>query len=168
MKKRFYALPLVAFFPKIALAHCPLCTIGAGALAVFAASIGVSSVVVGVLIGAFALALGLWIPKTIHRQYVPYQEEILVALITLGTIIPIMPLVVEYGPLYLPFIGSYGTTFTINLFILGAIIGILIMYVAPFVSREVTAMRKQQAPFQGVGITILLLIVISIIVQLVS
>lgn len=159
---------VLALLPNTVLAHCPLCTAGAGILAVLAASLGVSSVVVGILIGAFSLALGLWIAKAVKKQYIPYQEQILTILIFLGTVIPIMPLIQHYAPLYVPFIGEYGTTYTFNLYILGVIIGTLVMYFAPFISKVITTLRRKQMPFQGVTITLVLLIVTSVIAQLLS
>jgi hypothetical protein len=168
MKKYLFGLSIIALLPKVASAHCPLCTAGAGALAILAASLGVSSVVVGVLVGAFALALSFWIAKAVKRQYIPYQRYILIIGIFLGTVIPIMPFIEHYAPLYVPFIGEYGTTYTINLYLLGVVIGALIMFVAPSVNIWVTAMRKKQFPFQGIIITTLLLVIVSVIIQLFS
>lgn len=168
MKKYLITLPIILFVPQVALAHCPLCTAGAGALAILAASLGVSSTVVGVLIGAFALALSLWISKTVKNQYVPYQEHILVIVIFLSTVIPIMPFIKHYAPFYVPFIGRYGTTFTINLYILGVIIGLFTMLMTPKISRMLTKICQKQVPFQGLAITITLLILVSIITQLLS
>lgn len=171
-KKILFTIPVLALVPKAALAHCPLCTAGAGALAVLAASLGVSSVVVGILIGAFALALSLWLAPMIKKQYVPYQKEILTTLIFLGTVIPIMPLVRDYGPLYLSLSGEYGTllhnTYTINLYILGVVLGGIVMLVAPYLSKLVTRARGKQIPYQGISITLLLLVIASIIAQLMS
>lgn len=171
MKKALTTLSLV--IPSVASAHCPLCTAGAGALAVFAASIGVSSVVVGILIGAFAIALGLWIAPLVKKHYVPYQKQILTLLIFLGTVIPILPLVRDYGPLYLSLGGEYGTllhnTYTINLYILGVVVGAIIMLISPLLSKAMTALRKgKRLPYQGVTLTLLLLVIASIIVQLLS
>lgn len=168
MKKFLFTIPILAFVPKVALAHCPLCTVGAGALAVLAASLGVSSIVVGVLIGAFSLALGLWLSRMVKKEYVQFQKQILTLLIFLGTVIPIMPFIEHYAPLYVPFIGIYGTTYTINLYLFGVVIGALIMFVAPYISVFITKIRSKQIPFQGITITIFLLIVVSVIVQLLS
>src|SRR3989338_10935204 len=123
--------------PITALAHCPLCVAGAGALAVLATSLGVSSVVVGILIGAFALALGLWLAPLVKKQYIPYQKQVLTLLIAVTTIIPVMPFIKDYGPLYISLGGKYGTpwhnTYTIDLFLFGSIVGALLMLVAPSV-----------------------------------
>jgi len=168
MKKLIFTIPLLALTPKLVSAHCPLCTAGAGALAVLAASLGVSSIVVGVLIGAFALALGLWLAGTIKKRYIPLQEPILAILIFLGTVIPIMPMVKHYGPFYVPFVGEYGTTYTINLYIFGVVIGAVIMLISPFLSKLITKIRKKQIPFQGITITLILLVIASVIIQLIS
>ncbi|OHB00966.1 MAG: hypothetical protein A3E94_00885 [Candidatus Zambryskibacteria bacterium RIFCSPHIGHO2_12_FULL_44_12b] len=172
-KSLFLAASILTLIPKIALAHCPLCTVGAGALAVLAASLGISSLVVGVMIGAFALALGLWIGKMPKKKYIPYQYIILVVVIFLGTIIPIMPLVKDYGPLYVSIIGEYGTllhnTYTVNLFLAGSILGAFIMFVAPFISRFVTKTRSgRTVPYQGISIVLALLIIVSVIIEILS
>lgn len=171
MKKILFATPFV-LVPNIASAHCPLCTAGAGALAVLAASLGVSSVIVGILIGAFALALGIWIARAVKKQYIPYQMPILAAVIFLSTVIPIMPLVRDYGPLYVSLGGAYGTlfhnTYTINLYLLGVVIGAVIMFVSPYVSRAITRARGEQMPYQGISLTLFLLIFVSVIVQVLS
>jgi hypothetical protein len=173
MKKIFtFILSLFLFTPKAALAHCPLCTAGAGALAVLAASLGVSSVVVGILVGAFALALSLWLAGLVKKTYIRYQKSILTLLIFLLTVIPIMPLVQDYGPFYISLIGDYGTlfhnTYTVNLYIFGSIIGALIVAIAPHISRSITRLRGKQLSYQGITITLSLLVVASVITQLLS
>ena len=169
-KKILWIIPALALIPKAAFSHCPLCTVGAGALAVLAASLGVSSVVVGILIGAFSLALGLWITPMVKKQFIPYQKHTLTALIFLGTVIPIMPLIRDYGTFYISLGGEYGTilhnTYTINLFILGVVIGAIIMLVSPYISKAVTRIRGQQIPYQGITMTLALLVVTSIIAQM--
>ncbi|MDP3989372.1 MAG: hypothetical protein Q8P93_04020 [bacterium] len=155
--------------PAFARAHCPLCTAGAGVLAVFAASMGVSPTVVGVLIGATALALGIWVAGLVKTTYIPFQRPILTVVIFLSTVVPIMPLIQSYGPLYLSLLGEYGTllhnTYTINLYVFGVVIGALLMLVAPSMSRVVTRMRGVQAPFQGVVLTMIALIGVSLVIQ---
>ncbi|MEX0931879.1 MAG: hypothetical protein WDZ88_03970 [Candidatus Paceibacterota bacterium] len=168
MRRYFFIFSIITFTPKVALGHCPLCTVGAGALAVLAASIGVSSIVVGVLIGAFSLALGFWLSGMVKKEYVRFQKQILSALIFLGTVIPIMPFIEHYAPLYISFLGEYGTTLTINLYILGVVIGALIMFIAPYISSSITKVRNRRVPFQGIIITISLLVITSIIIQVLS
>lgn len=173
MKKVIFLLSSAfVLVPKLSLAHCPLCTAGAGALAVLAAYLGISSVVVGIFIGAFSLALGLWlaplVTKWLGKEYFSYQTSILAFLIFLSTVIPIMPLVRDYGPLYLPFMGEYGTTYTINLYIVGVIIGGLLMFLTPFLSKFISNKRGKTMPYQGITLTLALLIAVSVIVQLLA
>ena len=167
MKKIVPLLLMLALVPKAALAHCPLCTVGAGALAVLAASLGVSSTIVGVMIGAFALAMSLWIAKLPKKKYIPYQYPVLAVVIFVSTVVPIMPLIRDYSSIYVPFIGEYGATYMYDEFLAGSIVGALIVFVAPYLSTRVTKLRHgSQLPFQGIVLTFLLLIVASLIIQL--
>ena len=70
-----FAIPLIILLSKNAMAHCPLCTIGAGALGAGAIWLGVSSVVVALFIGAFAMSMGMWFARIIKKQYVPFQKN---------------------------------------------------------------------------------------------
>ena len=73
MNKKFFIFPvLTIFLAKLISAHCPLCTIGAGAAAAGAVWLGVSKVVVALFIGAFAMSMGMWFPKIIKKKYVPF------------------------------------------------------------------------------------------------
>lgn len=167
MKKTVLSLiSLAVFVPKIASAHCPLCTAGAGALAVAAAYFGISSMIVGVFVGAFALALGLWLAKLPKKKYIPYQYLVLVIIIFLSTVIPIMPLVQDYAPLYVPFWGEFGKTFAVSLFLAGVPLGALVLSVSPVLSRRLSGLRGGKLiPYQGIAITIVLLILVSLIIQ---
>jgi hypothetical protein len=155
------------FVPRIALAHCPLCTAGAGILAITAAYFGLSSMIIGVLIGAFALALSLWLKNWPRRQFIRYQRLLIGLLIFLGTVVPIMPLVVDYAPLYLPFWGEYGRTFAISLYLAGLPFGMAAVYLAPALSRLIARARGGKImPYQGMAITFILLVIISILIQM--
>lgn len=165
MKKIFLALSGFLLIPKISLAHCPLCVAGAGFLAVLAASLGVSTVVVGIFIGAFSLALGFWVAKMIKKKYFQAQDALVIAVIFLSTVWPIMPFIVHYGPFYVPFIGEYGTTYTINLFVLGSIIGALLLFVAPYASKFLTQKTGKRIPYQGLIMTFILLVIAALIAQ---
>lgn len=173
MKKIIFTSLSVFLLPKIVSAHCPLCTVGAGALAVLAASLGISSITVGVMIGGFAVALSTWIAKLPKKKYIPFQYQVLALVIFLGTIIPIMPLIREYGPLYVRLFGNYGSifhsTYTINLFLAGSIIGAILMLVGPYLSKQLTKLRDGKIiPYQGITISLSLLVVGSIIIEILS
>lgn len=160
-------LTIGIFAPRFVLAHCPLCTAGAGILAVMAAYFGLSSMIIGVLIGAFALALSLWLKNWPRKQFIRYQRLIVGVIIFLGTVVPIVPLVVDYGPLYLPFWGEYGRTFAVNLYLVGLPFGMGAVYSAPPLSRLLTKARGGKImPYQGVSITLILLVIISTLIQI--
>ena len=60
IKKKLFSLFLlpILFFQAVK-AHCPLCTVGAGAAAAGAIWLGVSKVVVALFIGGFAMSMGI-------------------------------------------------------------------------------------------------------------
>jgi len=157
------------FWPGTVLAHCPLCTAGAGVLAVIAASVGISTIVVGLFIGAFSLALGIWLSRSIIKKYIKYQDTIVATAIFLGTILPIMPLVREYRPLYVSLVGEYGTllhnTYVLNLYLLGAVLGAFLLFISPYLSKYLSKLFGKKIPFQNMIITFSLLIIFGLVLQ---
>ena len=148
--------------PRLANAHCPLCTIGAGGAALLAAYFGISAAPVGVFVGAFGLAAGLWSAKLIRKRYVRGQADILGALSFASVVIPVMPMMRQYYSLYVPWFGDYGYTFAIDKFLVGAIIGAVALYSAPFLSRKLTRLRgEKMVPYQGMLISLATLLVAS-------
>lgn len=157
-------------WPGTVLAHCPLCTAGAGILAVIAASIGISTIVIGLFIGAFSLALGIWLSRSIRKKYIKHQGIIVTTIIFAGTILPIMPLIREYRPLYISIVGEYGTllhnTYILNLYLLGAIMGAFLLLISPYLSKNLTKLTGKKIPFQNMIITFSLLIIFGLVLQL--
>lgn len=173
MKKNLLIpIAFLALIPSIAKAHCPLCTAGAGALAVLAAYYGVNTIIIGIFIGAFALALSLWIPKLIKKKYISHQKEIIGTIIFITTIVPLMPLIQDYTSFNIFLVGDYGSllnrTYMVNKFLLGSGIGATILFLSPTISRNIAKARKNQLfPYQGMIITFGLLIIASLLIQFV-
>jgi hypothetical protein len=171
MRKRILALiAVVSLIPVSARAHCPLCTAGAGALAVGATYLGVDTVVVGILIGAFALALSLWMARLPKKQYFKQQKLVIILLVFLSTILPLLPLLKDYTSVNIYWFGEYGSafynTYMYNKFVVGSILGALIMLISPYLSRFVTKQRGNKLfPYQGIIITFVLLIAASLVTQ---
>jgi rhodanese-related sulfurtransferase len=165
--KKFFILPILAIFLiRFISAHCPLCTIGAGAAAAGAVWLGVSKVVVALFIGGFAMSMGMWFSKIVKKKYIPCQKTVIVLIVFLTTIIPLMPIFTAIGPLYLSFIGEYGVTYAINYSIASSLFGGLIVFSSPSLSKMITNFRKGKIiPFQGVIITLSLMIILGILIQ---
>ena len=170
-------LILVLFFilllTESVMAHCPLCVVGAAAAAGGATWLGVSKIVIGVFIGGFAVSTALWVSRLIKRKYIPFQTLFIVLFSFLTMIIPLMPMVEEIYPLYISIIGDYGSllnrTYVINLFFVGSIAGSLVVVFSPAISRRISRLRNNKLiPYQGVILTIALLILASIILQVVT
>jgi hypothetical protein len=168
MNWKLFSLPFLAILPiNFISAHCPLCTIGAGAAAGAAVWLGVSKVVVALFIGAFAMSMGLWFSRIVKKKYVPFQKTLIILVVFLTTLIPLMPFFKAIGPLYIPFIGAYGLTYAFNYSIASSLFGSLIVLSSPFASRQISKFRDGKiVPFQGVMITLLSLLIIGVIIQL--
>lgn len=167
--KKFFIFPFVFVFLtsliKIVSAHCPLCTIGAGAAGGLAVWLGVSKVVVALFLGGFAMSMGMWFSRIPKKKYIPYQKTIIIAVVFLSTVIPLLPLFSAVGPIYLSFIGEYGTTLAFNYSIGGSILGGLVVFVSPTLNKKIKQKRGKGIPFQGVLITLGLLAIFGTAIQ---
>ncbi len=168
MNKKFFILSILAvFLVRFVSAHCPLCTIGAGAAAAGAVWLGVSKVVVALFIGAFAMSMGMWLSKIPKRRYIPLQKTIIILAVFLATIIPLMPIFSAIGPLYFSFIGEYGKTFALDYSLISSLLGGLIVFISPSLSKKIANLRDGKIiPFQGVMLTLLLLVITGGLIQL--
>lgn len=151
-------------------AHCPLCTVGAAVAAGGAAWLGVDQVVIGLFVGAFAVSMGWWIANLIKKRIIPGQKFLIILLSFLTTVIPILPLMKGVYPLYLSVIGEYGSilnrTYVLNLFLMGSILGSMIVSLTPSLSSYITEKRNTTIPFQGTILTLAMLIIIGTVMQL--
>jgi len=163
-------LPIILSLPIILMetvsAHCPLCTVGAGAAAAGAVWLGISKVVVALFIGAFAMSMGMWFSKIPKKKYIPLQTTLIVGLIFLTTVLPLLPLMKSIGPLYLSFIGEYGATYAFNYSLASSILGGFIVFVSPTINKKIKNKRNGKGiPFQGMIITFSFLLITSVIIQ---
>ncbi len=173
MKKIFFSLPAFALLlADSALAHCPLCTIGAGAAAAGAAGFGVDNVIIGIFLGAAALAMGLWISRLVKRKYVPFQKWAISAFSFASIIIPVLPLIKGYSSVYVSLAGGYGSllnrTYLINSFLLGSMIGAVIVALAPSISSGITRIRGRSVSYQGIVLTFSLLAIAAAVAEVLS
>ena len=73
---------LIIFATEVS-AHCPLCTVGAGAAAAGAVWLGVQKAAVAVLIGGFAMSMGMWFSRIPNKKYIPLQKTLIITIIFL-------------------------------------------------------------------------------------
>lgn len=155
--------------PATVFAHCPLCTAGAGLITLGAYWLGVNGLTIGVFLGAFAVAMGLWIARIIKKKYLIYQDAILGVFSWITTILPLKMLLSDYTSIYINWRGPYGSllnrTYPINLFLVGSFTGGILIFLTPRLSRFITEYRGITLPYQGVLLTLALLGIISIITQ---
>jgi len=167
VKKLLLSLALLPILlAKTVSAHCPLCTIGAGAAAAGAVWLGVSKIVVALFIGAFAMSMGMWFSKIPKKKYIPFQKTVITAVIFLTVILPILPIFSAIGPLYIPFFGEYGLTYALNYSLVSSLFGGVIAFVSPPLNEKIKNVRKGKGvPFQGVLLTFVLLLISVLIIQ---
>lgn len=167
MRFRNFLLFLLApiFLAVKVSAHCPLCTIGAGAAAGAAVYLGVSKVAVVLFIGGFAMSMGMWFAKWTDKKIgkrVPFQKTLIIVGIFALTLFPILPMFSAIGPLYFSFIGEYGTTFAIDYSLYSGLLGGFMVLVSPAASRKITKMRKgKHVPYQIMILSFAALLIIG-------
>ena len=151
-------------------AHCPLCTAAIAAGAGGAAVLGVNNVVIGLLVGAFAVSTGWWAADAIKKRVVPYQKQAIIVSSFLLTVLPLSPFLSSAQGVNVFVTGSYGSplysTYLIDRFLVGALLGGTIVSVAPWLSSSITALRSgRRIPYQGILLTIALLLVAGAVLQ---
>src|SRR3989338_2282102 len=149
-RKSLVLLPSLALLAKSIHAHCTLCTVGAAAAAGGAAYMGVSTSVVGLFIGAFAVSTGWWVSNLLKRRVIPFQRTALILISYISTVVPLLPLMQGSYPMFISFAGEYGSllnrTYLINLFLFGSIIGGVIVCITPWFSRRIGSWRGKMFP----------------------
>ncbi len=166
-KRLFLSFFSLIFLARFVSAHCPLCTIGAGAAAAGAVWLGVSKVAVALFIGGFAMSMGMWFSNIIKKKYIPFQKILIVIVVFFTTILPLSPIFSAIGPLYISFIGDYGLTYALNYSLISSLFGGLIVFSSPFLSKKITNIRGGKIiPYQGVMLTLSLLIITGGIIQI--
>ena len=171
-RKSLVLLPSLALLAKSIHAHCPLCTVGAAAAAGGAAYMGVSTSVVGLFIGAFGVSTGWWVSNLLKKKFIPFQKIVLILVSYIATVLPILPLMPGFYPLLISFSGDYGSllnrTYLINLFFAGSLLGGAIVCITPLLSRRIAAWRGRMLPFQGIALTLLLLVMAALALGVIS
>ena len=80
-----------------------------------------------------------------------------------------MPLFPGITPFYLSWGGEYGSlfnrTYLFNTFLIGSVLGGVIVSLTPFLSKKITEMRGKIVPFQGVILTLALLLLVGTTLQ---
>jgi hypothetical protein len=169
IRKMLLFLPML--FITTLHAHCPLCTVGAAAAAGGAKVLGVNSAVVGLFVGGFALSTGWFLSKKLNKNYIPLQHPIILAFAFFSTIIPLLPLLGgEYGAFSIFMFGDYGsffnTTHIFDLFIVGSLVGGIIVSAMPSISRRICEIRGNRIfPYQGILLTFVSLVIVGLVMQ---
>ncbi len=167
--KHFFLLMLLLLIGGIALlpavhAHCPLCSAAVGAGAVTASYYGFDMSISGLFVGAFAISTGIWVARKIKKSYIPFQSWLIVSGSFLLTVVPLRSLSAE--SVYLPILlfGDAGTmlnrVYWLDKILFGASIGAVITIIGVKIHESIKASRGRVFfPFQGIAITLGLLLI---------
>ena len=139
-------------------AHCPLCAGAVGAAAVGASYLGIDNSIVGLFVGAFSISTGLWFAKKMKRKYFKFQSFSIVLSSFLFTVIPSAKIVND-----LDYISLFNNIYFLDKILMGSIIGGLITLLALYLHEKIKQVNgKVLVPYQGVFLTLILLIISSI------
>lgn len=148
---------LPVLFATTAKAHCPLCSAGAGGFAAVASALGVGLEIVGVFVGAFGIATGLWTSRYITEQYLPRQKWIVSFAVYLTIVVPLLPMMTDHVAVSVSIAGEYGSAlnrlYLLNSYMIGAVLGGLLTAATPRMSEWITEARGSTVPFQGMTLT---------------
>ena len=155
-KKLLAFLPSLFFLKEVS-AHCPLCTGAVVAGAMGAKYLGLDIIILGIFVGAFAISTGLWIARKL-KNYFKYQNILIIISMFLFTIIPALVFVKD-----MTYINLFSKVYFVNKLLLGSIIGSIITLFAYYLHNYIKLKHgKVLFPYQGVILTVLLLIIASI------
>ncbi len=147
----------LVLFSTMAHAHCPLCTAAIGAATVSLGIFGVSTSVIGLMVGAFAVSTGMMVGKIFGRRWVAVSVMVSFAV----TVLPLLYMFkdVAYIPVYL--YGEPGSllnrVYFVNRFLLFSAVGGLEVIAAYLVHSWIKNSRGVLFPYQGIAITLLVL-----------
>lgn len=137
-------------------AHCPLCTAAVGVGLVTTRLYGFDDAIVGVWIGAFIISTAVWANNALKKRFIPFQAPIL----------SIAAIILTTGSFYAAGLmnGTYAKTFGVDRLLLGILIGSILTYAMPIVSKKIKAINKNKAlfPFQTIVLIVTVLILASL------
>ena len=170
IKKLNFLLIIPIFLARSVSAHCPLCTITAGAAATGAVWLGVSKIIIGLLMGAFAMSMGMWFSRIPKIKYIPFQRTAIISIVFLLTILPLLPIFSHVAGFHVDLTGGYGSllnrTYVIDHSLLSSFLGGAIVFISPALNKKIKEKRNGKSiPFQGIIIIFLLIVIASLIIQ---
>lgn len=168
MKKLIFAGILLAFIAiPLVSAHCPLCTIAAGAGVGIARAYGLSDSIVGLFLGAFAASSALWMNKMLKKKVnLPYQELLFMIASFLLIAIPlylsgiiINSEIVKSNSDYSMFgLGFFGIDKLMGGIIIGTLAIWLVFRFSDYIKKK---NGKVLWPYQGLSLMILVLLILT-------
>jgi len=141
-------------------AQCPVCTVAVGGGVLLSRYLGIDDLVIGIWAGAFVISSGLWTATLIKKQFIKYQEWILVVLLWITTVLGLK----QAGFIGNPTCRIHGHDKLLTGIIAGSLV-FLLAYAVDKILRRInkTNPGKAHIPYQKVIIPVGLLIIATII-----
>ncbi|MEK6973193.1 MAG: hypothetical protein AABW72_04090 [archaeon] len=137
-------------------AHCPICTAAVGVGLVTTRVYGFDDAIMGVWIGAFIISTAVWANNALKKRFIPFQAPLM----------SITAFILTTGSFYAAGLmnGTYAKAFGIDRLLLGIIVGSVLTYAMPIVSKKIKELNKNKVlfPFQTIVLIVLVLIIASI------
>ena len=152
------------FFPPLAYAVCPVCTVAVGAGLGISRALGIDDAVTSVWIGGFILSSSYWFYDWLTKKKpVLNTKNYLLLTILLMYVIVLVPL--WYGK----YIGRFGNElFGIDKIIVGVGMGSLVFLLAKWADKKVRRVKgKQSFNYQRVVFPVSGLVIMSLILNLI-
>jgi hypothetical protein len=154
----------IFIFPLLAFAYCPVCVIGSSVLVIAGYELGVKKIVMGLLIGGLAIVVGDWLNNLIKKKFFKGQNLLVIVLTFIISYLPVKNWIADYTYLTLN-ISNYQKFLLIDKSLLTGILGGILVFIAPYISKWITKKRGKPILLQRVIITLVLLIIFGLILQ---
>jgi hypothetical protein len=158
--------------PRPVHAHCPICTGAVGIVAASAQIYGVDATIVGLLVGVFALSMGMWMAGRMKTHYFKGQYWVVTGAVFLLTIIPLMFMSTDNIYLAALWFGEPGTllnrVYWVDKLFAGSLLGGITGLAASGLHHSVKKLKGRVLfPYQGVAFTVGLSVVVSLLLYMV-
>jgi hypothetical protein len=151
-------IALILVFPGTALAHCPLCVVGAGAGLSISRFLGIDDAITGVWIAALLGASSLWMARLIKKEYIPQQE----------VIIYITTFALTLWSFYAFNLadGHMGTLFGVTKITFGIIVGGVVFYLIEVLNALIKKIKgKVLFPYQPIVFSLGAMVILSLLIH---
>lgn len=162
MRKIFFLILFLVFFPRAIFAFCPICTVAMGTGVGLCRYLGIDDLISGTWIGGFLMSLTLWIIDWLNKKKIKFlfRKPLILIFLYALVIFPLAKMKIIGHP--------ENKFFGIDKLLFGMISGSIVFLISFLLNNFVIKMNKEKVffPFQKVAIPLVALIILSLIFYL--